>query len=409
MKVAALQLIDRWLGVPLCFLLTAASKLTGSPNAVPNVRRILFVKLAEQGSTVLAHPAIRRAVELVGRENVHFIVFDENRFILDALGLIPKENVITISFRSFPALLQSTLSAILKMRRMKFDAAIDMEFFARGSAAVAYLSGAKTRVGFHSYFGAGPYRGSLMTHRLLYNPYLHTSQIFQLMVEALLLKPQTLPTFGQQPPPVEEELPRFQATLEEIEAVRSIVRASTGQQGLPRLILLNPNASDLLPLRRWEPVRYVDLAKRLLAQFPEAYVGLTGAPNESPAIDRLAQEIGSPRCVSFAGKTTLRQLLILYGLADILVTNDSGPAHFASLTPIHVVTLFGPETPRLFAARTPRNTPLWAGIACSPCVNAFNNRQTACTNNVCMQLITVEQVFREVCCIFERRAGKQNK
>jgi ADP-heptose:LPS heptosyltransferase len=92
------------------------------------------------------------------------------------------------------------------------------------------------------------------------------------------------------------------------------------------------------------------------------------------------------------------------------VTNDSGPAHFASLTGINVVTLFGPETPHLFAARTPRNMALWAGLSCSPCVNAYNNRQSTCRNNLCMQEITVEQVFNEVCRIYgERRArgGRQ--
>jgi ADP-heptose:LPS heptosyltransferase len=77
----------------------------------------------------------------------------------------------------------------------------------------------------------------------------------------------------------------------------------------------------------------------------------------------------------------------------VLVTNDSGPAHFATLTPIDVVTLFGPETPALFAARTPRNHVLWAGIACSPCVSAFNNRLSRCRNNLCMQRISVDQVF----------------
>ena len=75
------------------------------------------------------------------------------------------------------------------------------------------------------------------------------------------------------------------------------------------------------------------------------------------------------------------------------MTNDSGPAHFATLTPIDVVTLFGPETPALFAARTPRNHVLWSAIACSPCVSAFNNRQSSCRDNVCMQRLTVDQVF----------------
>ena len=48
----------------------------------------------------------------------------------------------------------------------------------------------------------------------------------------------------------------------------------------------------------------------------------------------------------------MRELLTLYTLADVLVTNDSGPAHFASLTPVHTVVLFGPETPLLFGSRS---------------------------------------------------------
>src|SRR5437870_5719066 len=105
MNVATLQKIDRYLGIPLCFTLTLARKIIEfGPAHRGQPCNILFVKLAEQGSTVLAFPAIRRAVEMAGRENVYFIVFDENRFILEALELIPRENIIAISFKSFPHL-----------------------------------------------------------------------------------------------------------------------------------------------------------------------------------------------------------------------------------------------------------------------------------------------------------------
>jgi len=76
-------------------------------------------------------------------------------------------------------------------------------------------------------------------------------------------------------------------------------------------------------------------------------------PAEAAAINQLASDVGSSRVIPLAGKTTLRQVLVLYTRSEILVTNDSGPAHFASMTPIQVVTLFGPETPALFAARSP--------------------------------------------------------
>jgi hypothetical protein len=55
------------------------------------------VQFAEQGSTVLAYPAILRAIEMVGRESVYFVVFEDNRFILDAMEIIPDGNVITMA------------------------------------------------------------------------------------------------------------------------------------------------------------------------------------------------------------------------------------------------------------------------------------------------------------------------
>ena len=401
-----LQKIDRWLGVPTCFVLTCLRKLLdrGAPPAAIRPRNILFIKLAEQGSTVLAASAIQRAVDMVGRENVFFAVFAENRFILDVLDLIPSENVFAIDAGSLGTLAASALRALRAIRAMQFDAAIDLEFFARSSAAFTYLTGARRRVGFRTFYGEGPYRGDLMTHRLLYNPYLHTSQTFELMVAALTVNPAQLPTFGVQPPELDATSRTFQPRYQEVSEVQALLLKETcGKSAGAPLILLNANASDLLPLRRWAPERYAALARRLLDEFPEACVLMTGAPAEAPEAERLVAEIDSRRCFSVAGKTTLRQLLVLYTLADLLVTNDSGPAHFASLTPIHVVTLFGPETPRLFAALTSRNVPLWSGVACSPCVNAYNNRQSPCRNNVCMQQITVDQVFAAASASYRQR------
>ena len=226
-----LQIIDRWVGVPACLLLSGLNKVLnivnppeadGADSQPP--RKLLFVKFAEQGSTVLAQVAIRRAVEIVGRENVFFVVFEENRFILDVLGLVPEENVITICRDTFPDLVKGAVAALRRIHALQIDTAIDMEFFSRSSAALTWLTRARRRIGFHTFFGEGPYRGDLMTHRLLYNPYLHTSQIFRQMVDAVLQDPAQLPTYGVVPQALEMQEPVFAAAAEEISAVRGILR-----------------------------------------------------------------------------------------------------------------------------------------------------------------------------------------
>src|SRR5438045_5227976 len=334
--ISTLQHTDRRIVAPLCAILTVFRRIFEStaPRGSRQVRRILFVKVAEQGSTVLAYPAIRRATEMVGRENVYFVVFEDNRFILDAMEIIPEGNVITIATRSPFGLALSALQAVLQVRKIGIDAVVDMEFLTRFSAILTFMTGAKSRVGFHTFFGDGPYRGDLMTHRLLYNPHLHTSQMFEAMVEALTRDPAVLPTFDFTPS-VTQPLARFRPSPSEVDEINTLLQRENPRIGSAPLILLNPNASDLLPLRRWSPSRYVQLARRLLEHYPELFIAFTGAPTEAAAINQLADEVGSCRVVQVAGKTTLRQFIVLYTRSDVLVTNDSGPAHFASMTPIH--------------------------------------------------------------------------
>lgn len=411
MKVAHMRLVDRWLGVPVCFLLTLWRRLFGRrpPDRTFTPRRILFVKLAEQGSTVLAQDALAEAIYRVGRENVFFLLFEENRPILDVLDLLPPENIIAITSGGLLRTIRSAFAAVWKLRGLNLDVAIDLEFFARASAALCYLSGAKWRIGYHSFGGEASYRGDLMTHRLSFNPYLHTSDAFRTLVEAIDRPWQELPTYPLVVASLSTDAKDFVPSQEEVAEVRNAVSEQLpGQRGLD-LILLNANASDLVPLRRWPSERYVVLAKLLLAKFPDIAIVFTGSPTEQAAAQALIREVDSERCISMAGRTTLRQLLVLCSLAEVLVTNDSGPAHFATLTPVDVVVLFGPETPKLFAARGARTHALWAALACSPCINAFNNRSSPCRNNACMQEISVQDVFREVSKYYVARLTRAGK
>ncbi len=329
----------------------------------------------------------------MGREHVFFLVFEENRFILDAMGMLPAENIISIRTGGLMQVIGEALRALREVRRRGIDTVIDMEFFARSSAVLAYLSGARWRVGLHRFQDPAPYRGNLATHPLRFRPGLHTARLFDLMVAALDQQPAELQTFEPLDDLDAGSLPGFRAAPEELTALRGKLTEHGGWEPGRPLVLLNANCSDLLPLRRWPEERYVTVARQLLAEFPDLHISFTGAPDESAGAGRLAAAIASPRCFSLAGKTSMRELLVLYAIADLLITNDSGPAHFASLTGIDTIVIFGPETPKLFAAEGPRTHVLWAALPCSPCVSAFNNRVSQCRDNLCMKSITVDQVL----------------
>lgn len=395
-NLATMRRVDARVGTPLCFALTGVRRLfgrRGAPDGPP--RRILVLKLAEQGATVAAHRALDRAVELVGVDNVFVAVFAENRFVLDELKIIPPEQVLTVRTGSPGLLVRDLLRLLARTRRLRIDSVVDLEFFSRVTAILAYLSGARRRAGLHGFAGEGPYRGDLLTHRVSANPLQHVSHTFLALVEALVQPVDRLPALDAGPWE-RSDPPQIVPTAEERARVSALVTEALDVPTLPRIILLNPNTGDLVPLRRWPVERYVDLAHRLLDEHPDAAIVLTGAPSEADDAAAVAARIDSPRCVSLAGRTTMRELLVLYGLSEVLVTNDSGPAHYAGLTSVDVVALFGPETPAVFGPLGPRSHALWAGIACSPCVNAYNNRLSPCRDNVCMQRIGTDEVHEVV-------------
>jgi len=125
----------------------------------------------------------------------------------------------------------------------------------------------------------------------------------------------------------------------------------------------------------------------------EVFVAITGVASEKPDADYICDRVNDPRVLNLTGKTSLIDLLDLFNLGNVLITNDSGPAHFAALTPIHIIVFFGPETPKLYKPLTDNCTVMYSNYACSPCVSAFNQRLSVCNDNQCLKTIDVETVY----------------
>lgn len=399
MKPGLIRWSDKNIGRLFCFFLTLHRRIfclfkKNTPfDKKPS--KILFIKLIEQGSTVLAYPALKKAQALAGKENVYFMVFKENRPILDILNEVNPPNIIEIESKTVCKFIYSALKALCKVRREKIDAVIDMEFFSRASAIISYLSGADKRVGLHRFSCEGPYRGDLFTHRLMYNPYLHTKVFFAGLVEALNHGP--MPDGAPMVfkiPQVIDTPPRFSATEDERRLLVRKIEKLKGSSLKKPIIILNPNTGDLLPVRKWPEENFIRLGKMLLEDFANAAIIITGTLKEKEKADKIASKIGNS--VSLAGHTTLKELLTLYNMADVLVTNDSGPAHFSSLTSVRSVIFFGPETPVLYGEAGKDKEIISADLICSPCVNVYNHRRSPCRTALCLRNITAEDVRKAV-------------
>jgi ADP-heptose:LPS heptosyltransferase len=395
MKVDTMRRIDRLAGMPLCAAATLLVRLRDHfRRPAPPLRRILFVELSEMGTTILAEPAMRKARAAIGAE-LFFVIFERNVGSLQLLGTFAPENIFTISDKSLFALTRDTLRFLRWCRAKDIDTVVDLELFSRFTALLSGLCGAARRVGFHRFHNEGLYRGEMLTHRVAYNPHIHIAKNFIALIDALLAAAPTVPfsktVIGDDQIAVALAPPSAQVHAQMLERIRALVPFDPARQ---RLVLINPNASELLPHRRWMPERYAELIRRILAGYDDVVVMITGAPEERARAEELVSGAG-PRSVSFAGQSSLADLPALYAHATVMVSNDSGPAHFSAATGLPTIVLFGPETPKLYQPLG-NSRAIYAGLACSPCVTAHNHRKTACTDNVCMRAIQVDDVYAAV-------------
>ena len=397
MNINVQRWIDRWVGIPLCALVSAVDALTSSkaqPTASP--RAIVIILLSEMGSLVLAHDMFARLKTRYPNAELHALLFGKNREILDLMQVIKPDNVHTVDDKSLVGLLSSLWQSITQLRRAKVDVAIDCELFSRISSLLSYASGAAVRVGFHRHTQEGLYRGSHINRRVPYNPYQHISSQFLTLARAIDSSavpksklPVMLPT--QAPPHVQLD------SQLQIDIEKRLTNDYPAIAGKP-LVLVYPGGG-ILPIRAWPLASYTELCSILVQD--GCAVAVIGLKDDQALAQQLVANVKSadPKSavIDLTGYTrSIAELLGLFHIAKLLVTNDGGPGQFAALTPIWTVMLFGPETPALYAPLTPRCYSFYSHFPCSPCLTAYNHRNSFCDgDNQCLKVIAPAAVLEK--------------
>ncbi|MCG1053587.1 glycosyltransferase family 9 protein [Mycetohabitans sp. B5] len=133
------------------------------------------------------------------------------------------------------------------------------------------------------------------------------------------------------------------------------------QPGLGRWLVVHPGASA--PSRRWPAERFGEVAAQLAPQFDA--VAVTGSAAESELVDAVCARAGK-RAVPLAGRLSLGEMGALVGAADVLITNNSGPAHLAAAVGTPVVDLYALTNPQHTPWRVPHRV-LSADVPCKYC------------------------------------------
>jgi lipopolysaccharide heptosyltransferase II len=381
--------IDRVFGRPLCWLVSLLLRRRG-PETPRDVRRILIVVLSEMGAIVLTRPMFDRLRQNHPNAAFYVLCSEQNREALDLVEVVPADQVITIRSGTLTALAGDLVRAVRQLRALGLDAALDLELFARLSAILVGLSGAKIRVGFERFTQEGLYRGNLMTRAVLYNPYQHIAHQFVTLAEAIgsTDQPGAKRLVGAGP----LRLPPLALRAGELERARADLHRRHPSLANRPLVFLCPGAG-LLPIRAWPLASFRAVAEALLRR--GCAVAIVGVAADRPLARAIVDACHDAACVDLTGSTaTLRDVAVLLHLGDLLITNDGGTAHVAALTPIASIVLYGPETPLLYGSLSPRAVNLHKPLSCSPCLTAYNHRRSPCDgNNVCLKSIAPEEVL----------------
>ncbi len=409
MKISTQRAIDRWVGQALCALLSIWAQLVlwlsptahSHRNATP---RILVILLSEMGSVVLAKAMFDNLKQQHPGVELHVLQLKKNQSVMRLLGFVPETNLHSLDDSSLGSLLHDLWHTTRHLRSLQLDGVIDCELFSRISALLSYGCGARVRVGFTSHTQEGLYRGSFINAPVPYNTYQHISLQFvglaKVMNTALDQSWVQLQNHHHRPltrimlPPIQRSLPQLPVDATELQAFKDRLSGDfSGFMGNHKRVLLYVSGGAL-PIRAWPEENYIQLAKSLLAN--GCAVGVIGLPEDTPQAQRVLHAVKQQLCIDLTGYTrNLRELLMLFHNAELLITNDGGPGHFASLTPIDCIAFFGPETSRLYGPISERATVLESGMACSPCLTAYNHRDSFCDgDNQCLRVITVDETLK---------------
>jgi heptosyltransferase-2 len=331
------------------------------------------------GDAVMAVPALRQLRQLLPQAHITVVARPAAADIL-----IDADFVDDVLVYDRPGL-ASTWNQVREWRRRKFDLALLFQN-AFEAAVIAFLAGVQRRMGYQT-----DRRSFMLTHSLPLPEWKDESHesFYYLNIVAELAHL----LCGKRVTDTTE--PRFDLSVSEDrkrEAFQFL--QEHGARMSTQLVVLCPGSINSRA-KRWPSERYAALADRLAEA--GATVALIGSPGELDVSNQVCEH-ARHRPIMLTGKTTVAEATAIISIADLLITNDTGPAHIGAALHTPTLVIFGPTNPLTTypyssSAEIIRHPP-----DCAPCM-----LRDCPIDHRCMTAITPEQVFERASVLLSQR------
>jgi heptosyltransferase-2 len=141
--------------------------------------------------------------------------------------------------------------------------------------------------------------------------------------------------------------------------------------------------------KRWPLARFAELAASAVREGAE--ILLLGGPADRGVLDEIGRELG-PALIGDTAGCTVAGLAAAIAACNVVISNDSGPAHLAAALGRPLVVLFGPTAPGRWAPTGKAVRVLYENLSCSPCSNHGGDRCPIGTH-ACLETIPAARVF----------------
>jgi heptosyltransferase-2 len=185
---------------------------------------------------------------------------------------------------------------------------------------------------------------------------------------------------------VETREPRLELAVSESSArdASRLLREHGARAHMP-IVALCPGSTNSRA-KRWPAARFAAVAD-MLSERAGAEVVLIGAGEESEVSEEVARLMRTRPAV-LTGRTSLSQTAAVLKASNLLVTNDTGPAHVAAAVGCPVVVVFGPTNPLTTRPYSPLAEVVRRPPDCAPCM-----LRDCPIDHRCMTAVTAEDVF----------------
>ena len=360
---------------------------------MPVCRRVLFIEFFEMGAAIMAYSALKYVKSKFPECELHVLCVSGNKESWKLLGLVPEQNIHGIASGSMLRFLSSLFGVVGFLRRKKFDLVVDFDKLTRLSAIVSFLVGPRKIAGFHRYEYEGLYRGELIDIPCAFNQNAHIAKNFLALCKTALAEKQHYPNYKG---PIENSeilVPMFQSDVDLARQMKAQVREVFPAWQETPLVLVNPDVGPNLAIRNYPADHYVQVVRGILERSSDICVLLIGVPENDALCKKIVGAVDSERCRNFCGRTrSLAELVELINFSRLLISNDNGPVHFASLTQTPILALFSTDSPFVYGPLG-NCVILYTFFHCSPCISFLNNKRSRCANNICLQTLEPAKVL----------------